>query len=292
MALRPFALCACLLLLALPLHSASICNSARELSPLQKELSFSYSHSCPLGILTVKITDSTKQPVSGIRVGLLDQTPPINDTIYEIADADGKVTFALPDGGDYFVFNVDYGKCPQDGRFLPTLDSCTSPKKAAYAPANNSSSPAAPPPSPPSGPPDALKLVQKPQPLPKPGSYLYQQSVSALDAIVTAQKLIGNAVSSLGNAPSPAIEGALFELRLAQQEYALENFNSSKSHADGAASLAKAAIAKNPSTKAQAPISNSQPQELPSLIFWIGLSIGVALVAFAIYKLLPKGALD
>lgn len=279
-------------------YAASICNSGNDLSSSQKEISFSYSFSCPTGALSVKIIDSTKQPAAGIRIGLLDQTPPINETLYAQADSGGAASFTVPEGGDYFLFTLEYGACPGDGRFLPSLPDCTG-KTAAMQnqTAQNQSSGAG---QIPGGnasseeglQPSALSVIHPPQALPRPGSAAYQESMNALDRLVSAQKTIGSAVATLGNTPSSEIESALHSLRRAQEEYARENYASSKQYADEAVSYAKGAL--SPKNQTSSTIQNlGEPgTEAYSYFFWGGMILVAMAAIWAIYKLIPKGALD
>jgi len=303
-----FAALLALCLLPLP-HAASVCDSKSPLSDLEKQYRISYSYDCRENLLLVKVLDSSGAPLNGVRVGLIDQNPPLVNNTYTNANADGLAGFSLEEGGDFFLFAYAYGACPGDGRFMPSLMLCDSNGVPIQQGAANETSAA--------GNESAFivnetawvsprslvrnfTVLDRPRPpsLPKPGAASEALSAEASLALKGAQNAISSALSSSYGRQDGNITSALSLLALAENAFANEDYALSRALAAQASSMLSPGLAPRLNQSRQPPIAapkgglSISDAETEGMLLNILAALGAIFVLWGLYYLFPKGPLD
>ncbi|GEM_PF-3375374 len=305
-----FTFAAMLLFAGLPLADSVCMQNASSLTDAQKPYKIGYSYECPSGVLSVAVQDSGGTPAAGVRIVLLDQSPPYQNETYATADSSGAASFQISEGGNYFVFAFSYGHCPGDGRALPTLPSCKqTPPNESSAPAasNQSSSPSSEnqsawvSPNSLVGHARNFTLIQdvKQKPASNPGEETARQSLDASAAISSAQKSISEASALSGGRMTENITIALSFLGDAQRAYIAENYLLAKNLSQKASDLLKQKAAKLPAKPASAGGQVAVSGGLFGLdlssqetLFAVIAILGAIAILWGIYHLIPKGPLD
>lgn len=297
-----------LFLAQLPL-AASVCSSKSPLSDAERQYGISYSYDCRENLLIVKVLDSSGAPLNGVRVGLIDQNPPLANNSYTNTNADGLAGFSLEKGGNYFIFAYAYGACPGDGRFLPSMELCDpGGNPILQNPRNESNS--AKNETPPGNLSDWISprsLVRNftiinrpvPQSLPKPGTPQEALSAEASLALSEAQRDISSALSASFGRQDGNITSALSLLALAQNAFANEDYTGSRALAAQASSILSAGRVKSggnsssqqPMAAQKGGLSIADAATEGMLLNALAI-LGAVLVLWGVYYLIPKGPLD